>query len=139
MFSGPVVLIVEREEILRGSEFRQKGKFPPSRPIDDGRTTHAQRGYLNQRETMTQIEMSSSLFRFLLLLLSNEGKKEEDKEEEFFAAHECRENNKQTIKIQECETEKNNDPSRREKTHVMAGMFSDSWRARVCVCFSIDE
>tara|TARA_X000000368_G_scaffold320522_1_gene257749 strand:+ start:701 stop:883 length:183 start_codon:yes stop_codon:yes gene_type:complete len=50
---------------------------------------------------MTQIEISSSLFRFLLLLLSNEGKKEEDKEEEFFAAHECREN-KQTIKIQEC-------------------------------------
>ena len=82
MFSGPVVLIVEREEILRGSEFRQKGKFPPSRPIDDGRTTHAQRGYLNRRETMTQIEIPSSLFRFLLFLLSNEGKKEEDKEEE---------------------------------------------------------
>ena len=144
MFSGPVVLIVEREEILRGSEFRQKGKFPPSRPIDDGRTTHAQRGYLNQRETMTQIEISSSLFRFLLLLLSNEGKKEEDKEEEFFAAHECRENKQTRSKSRNAfliagETEKNNDPSRREKTHVMAGMLSDSWRARVCVCFSIDE
>ena len=116
MFSGPVVLIVEREEILRGSEFRQKGKFPPSRPIDDGRTTHAQRGYLNRRETMTQIEIPSSLFRFLLFLLSNEGKKEEDKEEEeeeeeeefkktHCGAHTvfffCREK-KQTIKIQEC-------------------------------------
>ena len=142
MFSGPVVLIVEREEILRGSEFRQKGKFPPSRPIDDGRTTHAQRGYLNRRETMTQIEISSSLFRFLLLLLSNEGKKEEDKEEEFFAAHECRENKRSKSRnafLIAGETEKNNDPSRREKTHVMAGMLSDSWRARVCVCFSIDE
>ena len=92
---------------------------------------------------MTQIEISSSLFRFLLLLLSNEGKKEEDKEEELFAAHECREN-KQRSKSRNAfliagETEKNNDPSRREKTHVMAGMLSDSWRARVCVCFSIDE
>ena len=153
MFSGPVVLIVEREEILRGSEFRQKGKFPPSRPIDDGRTTHAQRGYLNQRETMTQIEISSSLFRFLLLLLSNEGKKEEDKEEEeefkkthcgartpfFFAGKKNKRSKSRNAFLIAGETEKNNDPSRREKTHVMAGMLSDSWRARVCVCFSIDE
>ena len=153
MFSGPVVLIVEKEEILRGSEFRQKGKFPPSRPIDDGRTTHAQRGYLNRRETMTQIEISSSLFRFLLLLLSNEGKKEEDKEEEeedkeeeissFCGAMSAGKTNKRSKSrnafLIAGETEKNNDPSRREKTHVMAGMLSDSWRARVCVCFSIDE
>ena len=41
MFSGPVVLIVEREEILRVQNFDKK-EFPQGRPIDDGRTTHAQ-------------------------------------------------------------------------------------------------
>ena len=92
---------------------------------------------------MTQIQITTSLFPYLLLLLSNQLNKVKVKEEEFFAAHECREN-KQRSKSRNAfliagETEKNNDPSRREKTHVMAGMFSDSWRARVCVCFSIDE
>jgi len=101
---------------------------------------------------MTQIEIPSSLFRFLLLLLSNEGKKEdkeEDKEEEeisFCGARTTASAGKKNKRSKSRnafliagETEKNNDPSRREKTHVMAGMFSDSWRARVCVCFSIDE
>lgn len=88
---------------------------------------------------MTQIEISSSLFRFLFFLLSNEGKKKE-----IFLRRTSAEKTNKRSKSRNAfliagETEKNNDPSRREKTHVMAGMLSDSWRARVCVCFSIDE
>ena len=102
---------------------------------------------------MTQLEIPSSLFRFVLLLLSNEGKKEDKEEEEeeeeeisFCGARTMASAGKKNKRSKSRnafliagETEKNNDPSRREKTHVMAGMFSDSWRARVCAFLSTSD
>ena len=96
---------------------------------------------------MTQLEIPSSLFRFLLLLLSNEGKKEDKEEEISFcgartmasAGKKNKRSKSRNAFLIAGETEKNNDPSRREKTHVMAGMFSDSWRARVCAFLSTSD